>query len=128
MPTLGVTAVSRLTVFPLHGLMVAYTTQSSDGRGLGDIAVVGVVGPDETTADALWRLAASMYANPPTFQIQARWILTQCTRARMCRSPSYRDLPTTKWTAEFNRTLRLDGLFANHDVLRTGTLTIDSAA
>ncbi|MFF8843154.1 hypothetical protein ACF08N_10525 [Streptomyces sp. NPDC015127] len=126
MPTAPhVTAVSRLTVFPLYGLLIAYTTRSSDQRGLGDIAVVGVVGPSGATGDAVWRLATSMYANPPTSQAQARWILTQCTRARMCRAPSYRDLPQAKWTAELTRTMHLDGLFANHDILRTGTLVIE---
>ncbi|MFI2368385.1 hypothetical protein [Streptomyces sp. NPDC018833] len=72
----------------------------------------------------MWRLAAGMYANTPTDQAQARWILTQCTRARMCRSPSYRDLPDTPWTAQLTRTVPLDELFANHDVLRTGRLVI----
>ncbi|NWF31275.1 hypothetical protein HW130_34480 [Streptomyces sp. PKU-EA00015] len=105
--------------------MVAYTTQSSDARVLGDVAIVGVVEPDGATGAHLWCMAASMYSNPPTGQTQARWILTQCIRARMCRAPSYRDLPETKWTAKLDRTFILDGLFANHDVLRTGTLTIE---
>ncbi|MEV4329595.1 hypothetical protein AB0K02_03500 [Streptomyces sp. NPDC049597] len=125
MPALHVTAVSRLTVFPLHGLLVAYTTQSSDRRGLGDIAIVGVVGPDNATGDHVWRLAMSMYSNRPTGQAQARWVLTQCIRARMCRALSYRDLPEAKWTAVLTRSMRLDGLFANHDILRTGTLVIE---
>ncbi|WP_328677518.1 hypothetical protein OG905_25450 [Streptomyces sp. NBC_00322] len=117
-------ARSRLTVFPLEGLTVAYTTQSSDSRGLGDIAVVGVVEPDNATGDHLWRLAASMYANPPTGQVQARWILTQCTRARMVRAPAYRDLPGAEWTADLNREFHLDELFANHAILRTGRIAI----
>lgn len=125
MPTLDITAVSRLTVFPLHGLSVAYTTQSSDQRGLGDTAVVAVVEPHGATGDQLWHLAAGMYANPPTTQTQARWILTQCTRARMCRARLHRDLPTARWTATLTRTVHLDALFANHDILRTGTLTIE---
>jgi hypothetical protein len=125
-PTLeAVTATSRLTVFPLHGLMVAYTTQSSDGRGLGDVAIVGVLEPDSASGEHLWRMAASMFANPPTGQAQARWILTQCTRARMCRAPSYRDLPEAKWTAELDRTFHLDALFANHDIVRTGRIVIE---
>ncbi|MBT2367010.1 hypothetical protein J7E88_17260 [Streptomyces sp. ISL-10] len=125
MPAVQVTAVSRLTVFPLHGLLIAYTTQSSDQRGVGDIAIVCVVSADGASGDRLWRLAASMYSNTPTGQTQARWILTQCTRARMCRAPSYRDLPEAKWTAELTHTMHLDGLFANHDILRTGTLAIE---
>jgi hypothetical protein len=125
-PTLeAVRAQSRLTVFPLHGLTVAYTTQSSDPRGLGDIAVVGVVEPDDATGEHLWRLAASMFTNQPTAQAAARWLLTQCARARMCRAPDQRDLPGAKWTAELDRTVHLDTLFANHDIVRTGRLVIE---
>ncbi|NUK07552.1 hypothetical protein HRW18_05890 [Streptomyces lunaelactis] len=90
-------ARSRLTVFHLEGLTVAYTTQSSDSRGLGDIAIVTVVAPDSSTGDHLWRLAASMFTNPPPGQTQARWILTQCTRARAVKAPTYRDLPDAYW-------------------------------
>ena len=126
MPTLEVvSAVSRLTVFPLHGLMVAYTTQSSDRRGLGDVGIVAVLEPESAPGEHLWRMAASMYTNPPTAQTQARWILTQCTRARMCRAASHRDLPETKWTAELDRTFHLDNLFANHDILRMGRIVIE---
>ncbi|MGI5398703.1 hypothetical protein ACQEVG_04435 [Streptomyces sp. CA-135486] len=125
MATLHVSACSRVTVFPLEGLTVAYTTQSSDSRGLGDVAVVGVVAPDSATGDHLWWLAASMYNNQPTGQAQARWILTQCTRARVAKAPSHRDLPDAKWTAALTREFRLDSLFANHDILRTGRLAIE---
>ncbi|NUK51291.1 hypothetical protein HRW14_13620 [Streptomyces lunaelactis] len=118
-------ARSRLTVFHLEGLTVAYTTQSSDSRGLGDIAVVTVVAPDSSTGDHLWRLAASMFTNPPPGQTQARWILTQCTRARAVKAPAYRDLPDAKWAADLTRELHLDALFANHTILRTGRLTIE---
>jgi hypothetical protein len=121
-------ACSRLTVFPLEGLTVAYTTQSSDSRGLGDVAIVGVVAPDSATGDHLWRLAESMYTNPPPGQTEARWILTQCTRARMVKAPTYRDLPDAKWTGDLTKEFRLDGLFANHTTLRTGRLTIDGRA
>ncbi|MEU0370657.1 hypothetical protein ABZ070_10390 [Streptomyces sp. NPDC006283] len=126
MPTLEVvSAVSRLTVFPLHGLQVAYTTQSSDRRGLGDVGIVAVLEPASASGEHLWRMAESMYSNPPTGQTAARWILTQCTRARMCRAPAHRDLPEAKWTAELDRTFHLDGLFANHDIIRTGRLVIE---
>ncbi|WP_328404446.1 hypothetical protein OHS70_35500 [Streptomyces sp. NBC_00390] len=125
MPTLeAVTACSRITLFPLGGLMVGYTTQSSDARGLGDIAIVGVVEPDTATGEHLWRMAATMFTNPPSTQAAARWILTQCTRARICHAPSYRDLPGAKWVGEFERTVRLDSLFANHDSVRTGRITL----
>ncbi|MFI2345742.1 hypothetical protein ACH492_01485 [Streptomyces sp. NPDC019443] len=118
-------ACSRLTVFPLEGLTVAYTTRSSDSRGLGDVAIVGVVEPDSATGDHMWRLAASMYTNPPPSQAQARWILTQCTRARTVRAPTYRDLPDAKWTGDLTREFHLDALFANHTCLRTGRITIE---
>ncbi|TQK44745.1 hypothetical protein FBY35_6269 [Streptomyces sp. SLBN-118] len=118
-------ARSRITVFPLEALTVAYTTQSSDSRNLGEVAIVGVIEPDNATGDYLWRLAASMYTNPPTSQTQARWILTQCTRARTVHAPSYRDLPDTKWTGHLTRNFHLDALFANHAILRTGRLTIE---
>jgi hypothetical protein len=116
---------SRLTVFPLEEFLVAYTSQSSDGRRLGDVALLGVVEPEDASGDHLWRLAASMYADWPSEQEQARWLLTQCTRARVCRAPSYRDLPHAAWTGEFNRTVRLDETFAHHDVLRTGRIAIE---
>ncbi|MFI1397732.1 hypothetical protein [Streptomyces sp. NPDC020681] len=125
MATTVYSACSRVTVFPLECLTVAYTTQSSDSRGLGDVAVVGVVEPDDATGDHLWRLAAGMYANPPTGQTQARWILTQCTRARVVNAPAYRDLPDANWTGSLTRELHLDSLFANHAILRTGRLTIE---
>ncbi|WP_405597988.1 hypothetical protein OG741_15060 [Streptomyces sp. NBC_01410] len=118
-------ARSRITVFPLEGLRVAYTTQSSDSRGLGDVAIVGLIDRGTATGDHLWRLAASMYTNPPTSQTQARWILTQCTRARTVKAPSYRDLTDTRWTGDLTREFPLDGLFANHAILRTGRLTIE---
>lgn len=118
-------ACSRLTVFPLEGLIVAYTTQSSDSRGLGDVAIVGVTDPGNATGDHLWRLAASMYTNPPPGQTQARWILTQCTRARTVKAPAYRDLPDAKWAGALTREFRLDALFANHAILHTGRLTIE---
>ncbi|MGW7363611.1 hypothetical protein ACWGI8_09315 [Streptomyces sp. NPDC054841] len=118
---------SRVTLFPLEGLSVAYTTQSSDERGLGDIAIVAVTAPHadaKAAGNALWALARSMYANEPTKQQQARWILTQASRARMVSAPSYRDLPDAEWTAELDRPFALDGLFANHDMLITGRLTL----
>ncbi|MGW6459744.1 hypothetical protein ACWF94_28090 [Streptomyces sp. NPDC055078] len=130
------TGCGRLTIFPLEGLTVAYTTQSGDARGLGDIAIVAVTGPDTVTGpdsatgqgtatgDQLWRLAASMYAQVPSGQTQARWILTQCARARMVRAAAYRELADAPWSADLDREFRLDDLFANHTVLRTGSLAL----
>ena len=66
-----------------------------------------------------------MFTNPPPGQTEARWILTQCTRARVVHAPSYRDLPGAKWTGDLTKEFRLDALFANHDVLRTGRITIE---
>ncbi|QKW10923.1 hypothetical protein HUT18_15775 [Streptomyces sp. NA04227] len=119
-----VSAISRLTLFPLEELTVAFTTRSSDSRGLGDIAIVCVAEPSTVPGDRLWQLAATMYANTPTSNTLARWILTQCSRARMCRSAQHLDLPHTKWTAELTRTVHLDALFANHEALRTGRMTV----
>lgn len=111
-------------------MTVAYTTQSSDSRGLGDIAIVGVLAiagvgdPGDATGEHLRRLAVSMYSNPPSRQTQARWILTQCIRARIAWVPSHRDLPGPRWTADLNHEVRLDALFANHALLRTERLAI----
>ncbi|MGW7364426.1 hypothetical protein ACWGI8_13610 [Streptomyces sp. NPDC054841] len=121
-----ITDRTRVTLFPLEGLTVAYTTRSSDRRGLGDITVVAVTDPDTATGDHLWRLAQSMYANPPTSQQQARWILTQATRARMVKAPAYQDLRDAQWSADLNRSFRLHDLFANHAILTTGRLTLTS--
>lgn len=109
---------TRVTLFPLEGLTVAYTTQSSDPRGLGDVAVVAVTGT--ARGDDLWDLARSMWGRIANGQEQARWILTQAARARMVRCAAYTDLPDAEWSAELDRTFRLDGLFANHEILRTG--------
>ncbi|MGH1553252.1 hypothetical protein ACRAWF_18650 [Streptomyces sp. L7] len=87
------TGMSRVTVFPLEALTLAYTTQSSDRRGLGDIGLVAVVDV-LSDGEELWRLAHDLSGrtNGPD---QARWILTQskpgpCGR-RVHRSAS-RDL------------------------------------
>lgn len=114
------TATSRVTVFPLEGLSVAYTTQSSDERCLGDIGLVTVVdaGGD---GEALWRLACDLGGHQQR-QVQARWILTQASRARTVTA--YTDLPGTTWTAYIRRRFVLDSLFANHDVLMTGRMVL----
>ncbi|WP_262005229.1 hypothetical protein [Streptomyces sp. FIT100] len=117
----------RVTVFPLEGLTVAYTTQSSDERGLGDIAVVAVTEPhtDALAAGAaLWVLARNAWERASNSQEQARWIITQAMRARMIKAHPYEDLPDVEWAAELTRHFRLDGLFANHEILTTGRLTL----
>ncbi|TLQ47636.1 hypothetical protein [Streptomyces marianii] len=118
------TARSRVTLFPLEGLTVAYTTQSGDTRGLGDIAVVAVTTPDTAEGRDLWALARSMWSRASQRQEQARWILTQATRARIVRAHDHQDLPDTKWTAELDSPFQLDALFANHETLLTGRMKI----
>ncbi|MFE2421488.1 hypothetical protein [Streptomyces hokutonensis] len=126
MPLTVLTATSRVTVFPLEGLTVAYTTQSSDERGLGDIGLVAVVGKEgreggEDDGDSLWRLARDL-GGRANGEDQARWIVTQASRARVVRA--YADLPHAKWTAHINRRFELDALFANHEVLMTGRIAL----
>ncbi|MFJ9250221.1 hypothetical protein [Streptomyces sp. NPDC101776] len=126
MPLTVLTATSRVTVFPLEGLTVAYTTQSSDERGLGDIGLVTVVGKegregDQDDGDALWQLARGLGGRTNGGD-QARWIITQASRARTVRA--YTDLPCVKWTAHVNRRFELDALFANHDILMTGRIAL----
>ncbi|WP_262061020.1 hypothetical protein [Streptomyces sp. STR69] len=127
MPLTVLTATSRVTVFPLEGLTVAYTTQSSDERELGDIGLVTAVGREEgreggeDDADPLWRLAHDLGGRTKG-EDQARWIITQASRARMVRA--YTDLPHAKWTAHINRRFELDALFANHEVLMTGRIAL----
>lgn len=53
---------------------------------------------------------------------QARWILTQASRARMVAT--YKNLPDTTWTAYIRRRFELDALFTNHDVLVTGRMAL----
>ncbi|WP_432158899.1 hypothetical protein [Streptomyces sp. bgisy153] len=122
MPLIELTATSRVTVFPLEGLTVAYTTQSGDERGLGNIAVVALVDKHGGNADELWWLARDLGGRNGV-QEQARWILTQASRARMVRSG---DRPDTTWTAYIQRRFELDALFANHDVLMTGRIRWDT--
>ncbi|MEU5597294.1 hypothetical protein [Streptomyces sp. NPDC020298] len=114
------TATSRVTVFPLEGLTVAYTTQSSDERQLGDLGVVTVVDA-QSNGDELWRLARDLGGRTSGGE-QARWILTQASRARVVTT--HKDLPNAKWTAHIHRSFGLDALFANHEVLMTGRITL----
>ncbi|MFE9440976.1 hypothetical protein ACFYO2_18640 [Streptomyces sp. NPDC006602] len=114
------TATSRVTVFPLEGLSVAYTTQSSDERCLGDIGLVTVV-DTRRDGEELWRLACDLGGHQQR-HAQARWILTQASRARTVTA--YTDLPGATWTAYIRRRFELDSLFANHDVLLTGRMVL----
>lgn len=114
------TASSRVTVFPLENLTVAYTTQSSDERRLGDIGLVTVV-DEHSDGEELWRLACDLGGRAADGD-RARWILTQASRARVVKS--YTDLPNAAWTAYIRRRFELDSLFANHDVLLTGRITL----
>ncbi|MEU8650395.1 hypothetical protein [Streptomyces sp. NPDC048737] len=113
-------ATSRVTVFPLETLTVAYTTQSGDERGLGDIGLVTIV-DEHGDGDELWRLARDLGGRNQEGD-QARWILTQASRARTVRA--YVDLPGARWTAHIRRRFVLDALFANHEVLLTGRIIL----
>ncbi|WP_455353138.1 hypothetical protein [Streptomyces sp. SYSU K217416] len=117
------TGRSRVTVFPLEGLTVAYTTQSSDSRGLGDVAIMALTDPAGDPR-CLWQLAASMIGARKGRQDAAQWLLIQCLRARMTTAPAHQDHADVKWTAELDTTVRLASLYANHETLRTGCLTL----
>ncbi|MFD4554384.1 hypothetical protein ACFWP5_08640 [Streptomyces sp. NPDC058469] len=114
------TATSRVTVFPLETLTLAYTTHSSDERGLGDIGLVAVVDV-LSEGEELWRLARD-FSGRSNESDQARWILTQANRARVVAA--YTDLPRATWTAYIRRRIDLDALFANHDILLTGRIAL----
>lgn len=116
------TATSRVTVFPLEDLSVAYTTQSSDQRGLGDVGLVAVV-DEHSDGEELWRLARDLGGRTADGD-QARWILTQASRARMVTT--YANLHNATWTAYIRRRLERDVLFANHDVLMTGRIVLSA--
>ncbi|GAA3826360.1 hypothetical protein GCM10022403_069610 [Streptomyces coacervatus] len=120
MPLTELTATSRVTVFPLESLTVAYTTQSTDERGLGDIGLVTIV-DEHSDGEELWRLARDLGGRNSGGE-QARWILTQASRARVIAA--YIDLPRAKWTAYIRRRFELDALFANHDFLMTGRVEL----
>jgi hypothetical protein len=107
-------------VISCRGLTVAYTTQSSDQRCLGDIGLVTVVDASGD-GEELWRLAYDLGGHQQR-QAQARWILTQASRARTVNA--YTDLPGATWTAYIRRRFELDSLFANHDVLMTGRMVL----
>ncbi|MFD9435232.1 hypothetical protein [Streptomyces sp. NPDC060002] len=117
------TATGRVTVFPLEGLSVAYTTHSGDARGLGDIGLVTVV-DEQGDGDELWHLARSLGGRLNGGD-QARWILTQASRARVVMA--YTDLPDISWTAYIRRHVELGMLFANHESLMTGRITMRAA-
>ncbi|MGV9554972.1 hypothetical protein [Streptomyces sp. NPDC003522] len=120
------TATSRVTVFPLDALTVAYTTRSGDERGLGEIGLVAVVGrhrdgDGDGDGEELWGLAREVGGRAQEGE-QARWILTQASRARVVGAGA--DLPDVRWTAYIRRRFVLDTLFANHDVLVTGRMIL----
>ncbi|SMF07739.1 hypothetical protein [Streptomyces sp. Amel2xC10] len=112
--------VGRVTVFPLEDLTVAYTTRSGDGRGLGEVGVVAVVG-ERGDGEEVWRLAQGLGGRVPV-QEQARWILIQASRARAVAA--FTELRDVKWTAYVRRRFVLDALFANHEVLVTGRMEL----
>ncbi|MCX4738918.1 hypothetical protein [Streptomyces antibioticus] len=112
--------VGRVTVFPLEHLTVAYTTRSGDGRGLGEVGVVAVVG-ERGDGEEVWRLAQGLGGRVHG-QEQARWILTQASRARVVAA--FTELRDVKWTAYVRRRFVLDALFANHEVLVTGRMEL----
>jgi hypothetical protein len=120
-PLTELTATSRVTVFPLENLTIAYTTQSTDERSLGDIGLVTVVDEHGNDGEELWRLARDLGGRTAGGD-QARWILTQASRARMVSA--YTDLRDATWTAYIRRCFALDALFANHDVLMTGRIEL----
>ncbi|MFF2211405.1 hypothetical protein [Streptomyces antibioticus] len=114
--------VGRVTVFPLEDLTVAYTTRSGDGRGLGEVGVVGVVG-GRGDGEELWRLAQGLGGRGHG-QEAARWILVQASRARVVAA--FTDLRDVTWTAYVRRRFVLDALFANHEVLVTGRMELSA--
>ncbi|MEV4226288.1 hypothetical protein AB0J81_04115 [Streptomyces bobili] len=109
-----------MTVFPLERLTVAYTTHSGDRRGLGDIGLVTIV-DEQSEGDELWRLARDLGGRAQGGD-QARWILTQASRARVVKTGT--DLPNAKWTAYIRRRFVLGALYANHEVLMTGRIVL----
>ncbi|MFI1165305.1 hypothetical protein ACH4UM_17245 [Streptomyces sp. NPDC020801] len=116
-------ATSRVTLFPLESVTIAYTTQSGDQRCLGEIGLVAVA-DGRSDGDELWRLARDL-GRRFTEDDQARWILTQASRARIVKSD---DLPNAVWTAYIRRCFPLSALFANHEVLMTGRIEVSRAA
>ncbi|MFM9612673.1 hypothetical protein DF268_39145 [Streptomyces sp. V2] len=117
MPT-HLTATTRVTLFPLEDLSLAYTTYSSDTRGLGDIGLVAVLHDELSTGDELWKLAEQL-GGRNSRQDQARWILTQAYRARVV---PVGEQPRAAWDAVVGRRYELGALFANHEVLMTGRM------
>ncbi|MFJ4691961.1 hypothetical protein [Streptomyces sp. NPDC088766] len=120
MSLIELAASSRVTVFPLDALTVAYTTRSGDERGLGEIGLVAIV-DEHSEGEELWRLARDLGGRTQEAD-QARWILTQASRARTVRA--YVDLPGARWTAHIRRRFVLGTLFANHDILMTGRIAL----
>lgn len=119
MPT-HLTATSRITLFPLDTLSLAYTTHSSDTRGLGDVGLVAVLHDELSEGEELWKLAEQL-GGRNSRQDQARWILTQACRARVVSSG---EQPCAAWVAVVGRRYELGALFANHEVLVTGRMRL----
>lgn len=115
MPLETLSSTSRVTRFQIDAIECAYTTYSSDSRGLGDIGIIGPVSADETeTGGLLWQLAVRYCSERAQIWNHAEWIITQARRVAILQAPA-----VMPWTAHVGRTHAIGTLYANHETLKT---------
>ncbi|MFH9606888.1 hypothetical protein [Streptomyces sp. NPDC017448] len=119
---------SRVTVFPLGDVSLAYTSWSSDSRGIGDVGIVALLLVEEEEEEQpegqVWKVIERLWGRRAPEREVAEWLLMQALRCRVVHSARYRDLPDAEWTAELSRQVHLGRVFTNHEVLATGSLRL----
>lgn len=116
MPLETLSSTSRVTRFQIDAIECAYTTYSSDSRGLGDIGIIGPVSPDAAeTGSVMWQLATRYCSERAQIWNHAEWIITQARRVAILQAPA-----VMPWTVHIGRTHAMGTLYANHETLKTG--------
>ncbi|MEV7419177.1 hypothetical protein [Streptomyces sp. NPDC089919] len=110
-------------VFAMCGAVFGYATHSLDGRGLGEVAVVGPLTPG-VGRPRLWELAHTMNKEGADRSEQARWIMAQASRALVCGSGVIARYEQTPWELTRGHRARFEAPYCNRDELWTGNLTV----
>ncbi|MGH4035841.1 hypothetical protein ACQB60_43875 [Actinomycetota bacterium Odt1-20B] len=114
----------RITVFQMFDEVFAYTSGSEDGRKLGEVAYVATL-RRRTSPHIMWALAREYCKVHDRAPQWAAWILAQSTRSLVTGAGRLSCLTDTGWSAWVEREHHFEVLTSNHEVLRTGHMTID---
>lgn len=103
-----VSGQSRVTVFRMFGTVFGYATHSLDGRGIGEVAVVGPLTPGVEWR-RLWEMAETMCSPRAGNGEHARWIMAQANRSFTCGSDVVVKFSQGKWKLARGKRADLDG-------------------